>query len=157
MKHFTIIDGKTGDILQTPTATDEQIKAFADAGYVVVDGTFDRRWQRYDLEKKAIVEFRPPKPDDDHEWSDDEKTWKVKPDIAIETVKRVGATAQLNSIDLLSIRAMREAVLELLPDNNQTKRRLLGIESEAESQRELVQQVDAAREARRKNREERKR
>jgi len=115
MRHFHFYDLSTGRLLsKSMTAPDETVLAAnTPAGAAAIEGRFDRESQRVDLVTLEVADWQPPQPSPQHEWVG--RRWVLTAAAAkIERDDRE-ARRDIQSAELSQARAVREALLELLP------------------------------------------
>lgn len=134
---YSLTDGRfTG---QTFSSDDlSMLKANTPAGSGAIEGEFDRLSQSVDVKTLDVVDYRPPQPDDDHEWDSTEKRWVLTRDASEQQVRDRAARSAISLIEEKSgPRAVREALLLVLPDGDE-KVRLAAFDAEIEEHRKDI-------------------
>lgn len=108
--------------------TEEGLKLNTPRGMAVKAGRFHQLSQRVDLETGEVVEYRPPAPDDDHEWNADRRRWTLKPEALERRQQRRQSEARIKVLEQQQARPSRELALD--STNAEARRRLEAIEAE---------------------------
>lgn len=61
----------------------------------------------------VLVDYRPPAPDDDHEWHEAARAWRLKGSVAAAREATATALARVRELEGRQARAVREAALNL--------------------------------------------
>lgn len=117
MKTVTLFDPSTGVFCGICTVPDSAFARMVRDGVYFKEGRFDRRTQRVDLEIGDVVAYDPP----------------VDP-VAEQAAKSDGAHRAIRTAEQAQARAVREALLAILPDGPE-KARLQKIDDEIASKR----------------------
>lgn len=102
------------------------LKSNTPIGCGSMEGSFDYLSQRVDLERKQVVDYRPPHPSPDHEWNPGTKRWQLKPEVQAAIAADGEARAAIANHEQLSLRAIRELLLD--PENAEALVRLQQLE-----------------------------
>jgi hypothetical protein len=152
MKARSVFDPGTGRFTgDTIRCSEDQLVHNVPPGMEVIDGVFDRICQRFDTETREVVDHQPEAPDDDHEWratvpdAKDRATqrWRYfkKPEVVEKEAKDRAARGDIASLEVAQARAVREALLALLPDG-ETKTKLKEIDDQiAEKRPDLIKKL----------------
>lgn len=130
---WTFYDLATGEIRSRTFAGNETLLAAnTPDGCGAIEGIYDRLSQRVDLATTAAVDYQPPAPDDDHEWREnavnDRPRWVKKREVVEREHKAEAARRAITEVEAIAQpRAVRDALLTLLPDGPE-KTRLKAIE-----------------------------
>jgi hypothetical protein len=117
-RFYSLTDGRFMGAFGTNDKNyEEMLEANTPAGAAAKEGHFDPLTQRVDLETGEVVEYQP--------------------DVAnIELVQKdAAARAEIDRLEVSQMRAVREALLELLPDGSEAKTKLLEIDGAIAEQR----------------------
>lgn len=106
--------------------------------HVAIEGALDHLSQRVDVTTGSVVDYQPPQPSPDHEWNATAKRWRKKAEAVRRQSLRDNARATIDAIESKQGRAMREALLELLPVGSEARKSLQQIEDEIAPHRVLV-------------------
>jgi hypothetical protein len=91
------------------------------AGYGFAEGSYDHLSQRLDLATGQVVDYQPPRPDDDHEWTETDadgtplRRWTLKPKVAERRARKAAASARIAELAAKEGRAIREHLLGIVP------------------------------------------
>jgi hypothetical protein len=96
------------------------------SGMSHIAGTYDHLSQR--VESGEVVDYRPTAPDEDHEWNEEIRRWRVKPEIAEQRQRRKSALKQIDELERRQLRPARELAID--PSNEESARRLREIEGQ---------------------------
>lgn len=107
-------------------------------GQTPIEGRYDRLSQRVDLTTGQVVDYQPPQPDADHEWNAETKRWQLRPNVERERQADMVARDEMQAIELGDLRAMREALLSMLPPGSEAAKRLAASESRIGELRSVV-------------------
>jgi hypothetical protein len=107
----------------------QTIAANTPEGCAALEGEYDSLSQRVDLTTGAVVDYQPPQPDDDHEWNAERRRWVKKADVVAREARERRTRALVDAIETGSARAIREALLLVLPEGPE-KARLQKIDDE---------------------------
>jgi hypothetical protein len=78
----------------------------------------------------SLVDYQPPAPDADHEWLDDVKRWRIKPDALARKNAREDAKTQIEALERQQARAIREHAINRGGTPAQLKKRLEDIDDQ---------------------------
>jgi hypothetical protein len=95
----------TGDSLAISGRLDVLKKNTPD-GCDAFEGAVDYLSQR--VEAGALVDYQPPQPDSNHEWSPQVKRWVKRADVVELELRRAAATAEMEALEKLQIRSITE-------------------------------------------------
>lgn len=98
------------------------------AGMIAIEGDFDPLSQRVELTTLQVVDWQPPKPDDDHEWQPSIRRWVLTRGASERAARRAVALARIAALETAQARPVRE--LQIDPLNTRARERLLEIEAE---------------------------
>lgn len=105
-------------------------------GMGLKDGSYDHLAQRVNIETGEVVEYQPPKPNDDHEWDGEAKRWRLKAEVRKHRWRHRQALRRIDELERKQHRPHRE--LALNPDDSDARARLAALDAEiAELRREL--------------------
>jgi hypothetical protein len=93
-------------------------------GVGAMEHVADWQSQRVDLETGELVDWQPPPPSSDHEWIEATRRWERKADLVAQEVESGKAAAAIESAERQQARAVREALLDLLPKDHPARERL---------------------------------
>lgn len=98
--------------------------------------------QRVDLETGEVIDYQPPAPGDDHEWNASTKRWGLSAEAqqAIDDDRQARAAILLAEAN--SARAIREGLLELLPEGSPARQKLQGVEDAIAAERPNIIRKD---------------
>lgn len=102
-------------------------------GCECAEGHYDPLSQRVDVDSGAVVDYRPPKPDDDHEWDDERKRWQLRPEVVLLRRNREMAFQRIDELERRQLRPARELAID--PSDEAAARRLREIEKEIQALR----------------------
>ena len=91
-------------------------------GCDVIPGAHDHLSRR--IVDGVVVDFRPPQPSPDHEWNDTTKRWQPTAAAQAAELADQQARAVIAMTEQGSARAIREALLEVLPKNSVARQKL---------------------------------
>lgn len=114
----------------------DDVKANTPQGYVAIDGEYDARCQRFDLDAGEVVSFIPERPDDDHEWNDRRKRWEKRADVQISDAARQDVQRRIEKLESKQLRPMRELARD--PEDIEARRRLDQIDTEIAELRSVL-------------------
>lgn len=81
-------------------------------GHVAIEGDFDHLSKRFDLATRAVVDYQPPRPDNDHEWdtiTDPARPrWRKRRDIVEREQRRITNLAKIAELESKQHRRVRE-------------------------------------------------
>lgn len=97
-------------------------------GCVAMEGVFDHLSQRVDLETGEVVDYQPPKPDDDHEWDEHRRQWRLKREIRRSLRQRAETLRSIEELERKQLRPARELAID--PENAEARQRLTEIEAQ---------------------------
>lgn len=80
-------------------------------GHGAHEGQVDHLSQRKDLNTGALVDYQPPQPSPDHEWSADQKRWQLSTAAQQRLIARELALARIAVLEASQHRAIRESAL----------------------------------------------
>jgi hypothetical protein len=126
--HFCFYDNATGLFSGRSGRYADEAMAQANApeGFTALQGAFDRNSQRFEIESGNVIDYQPPSPGADYEWSAERKRYSK----SLAAVQRDGLIAfAQQSIEMLErsqLRPIRELALD--PANVAAKSRLQQIE-----------------------------
>lgn len=104
---------------------------------IELSGPVDALSQRVDTETRLLVDYQPPAPDANHEWSHAEKRWHLRADIAQRRAARAAALAKITELETQQQpRALRELTLD--PANVTAIERLTQIDQAIAELRETL-------------------
>lgn len=128
-RHWHFYDLETGRLLgKTLSGPDASVLASnTPAGAGAVEGHYDPLSQRVELATGAVIDYQPPQPSEDHEWVD--RRWRLKKDAAAREIRRRAARKAIDAVEWKQARAVREALISVLPDGP-AKQRLQQIDDE---------------------------
>lgn len=151
MTVWSFYDPKTGALAaRTFRGRDKLLTLNTPAGLAPIEGQLDPLSQRVDVEALAasdsadhpsnfIVDYRPPQPSDQHEWDVKSRRWRLTLEAQQEVERDELARREIAAIEQLSgPRAVREALIAVLPDGTPEKSRLLELDAEAAEQRKNI-------------------
>jgi len=135
MKHFHFFHAETGVIhpdalaINASVGVEEAALANCPAGHKPIAGNFDHLSQRVDIESGTVVDHQPPQPSPDHEWHSATKRWRLSEAATARREARTRAVEKIAALEAAQHRAVRELLLELVPEHPGL-RRLREIEAE---------------------------
>lgn len=106
------------------------------AGAAALEGSFDSLRHRVDIATGAVVDYQPPAPSDDHEWRSDEKSWVLKPEVLEAKAADAQARTRIAAEETLSLRAMRELLLD--PANAEARAKVQAAEAAIAAERPKI-------------------
>lgn len=119
----------TGHVL---SGSDNDLAANLPENLAAIQGRYDRLSQRVNVETQQVEDWQPPQPDDDHEWraeapdaptrAEQRWRWVKKADVVERERRAAQAQAKINDMERSAARAMREALLLLLPESPERQR-----------------------------------
>ena len=115
------------------------VEANTPEGLIAIEGEYDHRCQRI-LPDGQVVDWKPPKPDDDHEWNG--TRWILTVAVAAVRKKRRDTQAEIENLERSQLRSMREVILDSTDDI--AKDRLSGIERQIAILRAGITEVESA-------------
>lgn len=118
-------------------SSDRDLARNTPPGCGVIEGVTHPHAQRVDTETGQLVDWQPPKPSDDYEWDASTRRWVKKREVAAAERASAQAQAEINALELQQLRAIREALIETLPDGD-AKRRLVEAEAAIAARRPLL-------------------
>lgn len=122
----------TGEVL---TCSDDQIKP--NARGALLEGRFDRLSQRVDLATKAVVDYQPTAPDENHEWRENvvngRPRWVKRSEVVEREERDRSARGEIKRLELRQLRVMRELLID--PENSTARAMLQEIEAKIVEQR----------------------
>ena len=108
--HF--FDTATGELLgRTFSGPESALAANTPPGAQPIEGAFDHRSQRVDLDTGHVIDWRPPQPDADHEWHPDIRRWRKTAAALATANRRAAAQARIDAAEARQLRAIREHIL----------------------------------------------
>lgn len=126
MKHWSLYrldDGMlAGIVIGGPD--DGHLASNVPDGYGAIEGEHDHLSRRVDLATRQLVDWQPPQPSADHEWNAEARRWQKRADVVAAESAAIQAQAAIDVAELGSLRAIREALLETLPQNSPARTRL---------------------------------
>lgn len=137
MRHWHFYDPKTGRLLGSGGSFKDEamMRANLPPGMAAVEGRYDHESQRVDVETGSVVDYQPSQPSAEHSWDEVSKRWAL----TRAAQERNRLVVEMDSMEKKQGRALREAVLALLPDGPE-RDRLAAIEDQiAESRALLIQ------------------
>jgi hypothetical protein len=143
-RNWSFYDRETGLFRQKRVTCPDNfdIRSKTPDGCCAIEGTFDPLSQRVvmsepvygdgidGLSQPVVVDWQPPRPSEDHEWDADRRRWVLRPSVAERRSRKGAAESRSAEVDRKSIRALREAVIALLPEGDPVRARLLEHEAE---------------------------
>lgn len=101
-------------------------------------GDFDHLSQRVDLDTGEVIDYQPPATSPEHEWDERTRRWLLPLALrqAITAEKR--AREVIAAAEATSQRALREAMIELLPENSPARQRLLEVDDIVATARQRI-------------------
>lgn len=78
-------------------------------GFGWIAGVVD--WQSQRVEGGKLVDYIPPQPDADHEWSPTRKRWVLRAEVAQQRARAAAAMAEIELLERASLRPLREVRL----------------------------------------------
>lgn len=106
---------------RTVTVPEHDLASNIMLGEAAKTGVFDRYSQRVDVATEEVVDYQPESPGPDYEWTHDDangnrvRRWALKPEVAERNLKRAAAQTEIAQIEIKGQRALREAVVALIP------------------------------------------
>ena len=91
-----------------------------------INGGHDHLSFRVDLDSGTVVDYQPPRPDNDHEWSEPHRRWRLKPEIANRLRVREAALQKISDLERRQLRPARELAVD--PSNEEAAHRMREIE-----------------------------
>jgi hypothetical protein len=131
-RNWSFYDAKTG-LLRAKRVT---IPHYVDVstktpeGCKPIEGFFDHLSQRIDIRTGDVVDYVPPQPDADYEWSMHHRRWLKNEDVRTREFYRQEVQARVEALELRSLRAQRE--LRANPQDEEALARLAAIDTEIE-------------------------
>lgn len=128
MKHWSFYDPTTGRFLGSGGSFKDEsmMQANTPDGMAAIEGRYDHEAQRIDMATGSIVDYQPPQPSADHEWDEEAKRWAL----SRTAQDRSRLLGDLDALDKKQGRALREAILAVLPDGPE-RVRLAALDAEA--------------------------
>lgn len=128
MKHWSFYDLATGRLIGSGGSFKDEAMMIANTpeGAAAIEGRYDHESQRVDLKTGEVVDYQPPQPSSDHEWDEEAKRWALSR--AAQDRNRL--LNDLDDLDKKQGRALREAILAVLPDGPE-RVRLAALDAEA--------------------------
>lgn len=132
---WTFYDLTTGRIRGTFAGPAEALELNTPDGCGVINGLHEAGVSRVDLDLEAVVPDVPPRPSAQHEWDEGGHRWL--PPLAARRAAAADRAARqaIDAAELASLRAMREALLELLPAESPARRVLAQADAAIASER----------------------
>jgi hypothetical protein len=78
------------------------------------------------LHSRLVIDYRPEKPSDEHEWNDSTKRWQLSQAAQTRDANRSSAQAQIVSLELRQARCLRELAID--PSNADARKRVVDID-----------------------------
>lgn len=110
MKVFSFADDETGEFSRKRAGGTRLLPGSIPAGHIAVEGNHDRHCRRFDLPTGEVVDYQPPAPDADHEWTGNR--WELKPEVRRRNTLDKRARQRLLELDMGKIRPLSELLLE---------------------------------------------
>lgn len=107
-------------------------------GCAAIEGIFDYLSQRVDINTGHVVDYQPPRPDEDHIWNAETRRWVLKPEIEERRVRVEAALIQIEQLEKHQQRAIREAFLD--PNDEEARARVVDIDTEISQLRAIIQE-----------------
>lgn len=111
-------------------------------GCGAVEGAYDHLSQRVELSSGQVVDYQPPRPDDDHEWREDvvngRPRWVKRDDVLERERLAAEARREIDRLERSQLRAMRELAID--PTSVEAKQRLQQIDDEIAAKRPALKQ-----------------
>ena len=134
MKVWSFFDPATGHFTgQTYAGDDEGLDLNLPSGLDALPGVFDHLAQR--IEDGAVVEYQPPQPSAEHEWNPATRRWQLTAAAQASADQDAAARAAIQAAEAGSDRAIREALLLLLPQDAPERQRLQAVDDAIAAQR----------------------
>lgn len=113
MKTYSFYDKATGAIHPTIFSSDDdsQLANNTPADNIAIDGQFDSLSQRVDIATGLVLDYQPPAPSADHEWNAITKRWQLSAAAQSKIDNHNSAITGISSVELRSLRALREWAL----------------------------------------------
>lgn len=109
------------------------LEANTPPGCGAIEGRWSQDCHRVDLDSGAIVDYRPPPPDDLHIWDYARRRYVLKPEERQRRRLHRAAVARIRELELRQARPLRELTID--PDNREARRRVNDIDQEIEAMR----------------------
>jgi hypothetical protein len=143
MKAVTLFSLETGLFKRVIGVPEHALERNVPEGFGYVDGALDPLSQRVDVAAMLlaapgdhsapsdfVVDYQPPKPDDDHEWRENavngRPRWVKKPEVVARERRAAAAQRDIERLELAQHRPLRELTLD--PQNATAKQRMQEIE-----------------------------
>ncbi len=123
---------------QTWSGPEMHLEINTPAGEVAIRGAYDHLSQRVDVVTGAVVDWQPPQPDSDHEWSAERRRWLKTRAVQEREIAAAAAERAIQAAESAQARAVREALLELLPNDSPARQRLQQAEDAIAAERQNV-------------------
>ncbi len=105
-------------------------------GIASIAGDFDHLSQRIDLATLEVIDYQPPRPSVNHEWSVDTKRWTLTPIASARQHDIANAKAAIAQLELSQQRPLREAMLN--PNDGEARQRVANIDQQIVIQRAII-------------------
>lgn len=110
--HYDLSTGLfTGTLVRSSNPTEEFIAINTPQGCGLMKGVTDHLSQRVDPKSGELVDYIPPSPGDEYEWNAATRRWQLKREIAEQQQRATLAQAQIEALELASLRPLREVRL----------------------------------------------
>jgi hypothetical protein len=116
----------------------DQLEANTPAGFKLIDGAHDHLSKRVDVETGKVVEYQPPPPSPDHEWNEATKRWQLTDAARAAAVADQAARSAIAAAEAGSDRAVREALLQLLPKDSPARQKLQQVDDAIAAERPKI-------------------
>ncbi len=113
MKTYSFADARTGVFSghRFSTSEIEHISVQTPEGVMRVAGAHDHLTKRVDIATGEIIDYQPPQPALDHEWSDTTKRWRLSAATQEKIDAARSARTKIAELEAQQPRALRELVL----------------------------------------------
>lgn len=114
MKTYSFYDPASGTFSGATFAGAERLlERNTPVGMVAIEGRFDHMSQR--VENGQVVDYQPPRPDEEHEWGLDERgrrRWVKTADVLARERKQIAARQAIAEIEAKQVRSLVELRLD---------------------------------------------
>lgn len=97
---------------------EDHVEMNTPAGHAAIEGRHDHRSRRVDLSgaEPIVVDYQPPAPSPDHEWSGETRRWQLNRASQMELDARTAAVELIAILEASQHRALREYLLRGDPE-----------------------------------------
>ena len=110
MKHFSVyrLDSGlfTGLVISGHGLDFDHASLYLEDGCALMEGKYDLHCEKVDLESGSVVDYQPPQPSVDHEWTG--KRWNLTPEAEKAKLEDNQARKELDALDRKQVRYLGE-------------------------------------------------